>query len=85
MARDNGQPGLLPPGRVAGVRADVRRRFARLFGRFGLSGKLLALTVLFVLLAEVVIFVPSIANFRSGWLNERLARSPSFALKGAVA
>ncbi len=38
----------------------------------GLSGKLLLLTVLFVMMAEVLIFVPSIANFRLSWLNERL-------------
>ncbi len=39
----------------------------------GLSTKLLVLTVLFVLLAEVLIFVPSIANFRNNWLQDRLA------------
>lgn len=38
----------------------------------GLSTKLLVLTVLFVLLAEVLIFVPSIANFRNAWLDNRL-------------
>ncbi len=38
----------------------------------GLSTKLLVLTVLFVLLAEVLIFLPSIANFRLTWLEERL-------------
>ena len=32
--------------------------------RFGLSGKLLLLTILFVMIAEVLIYVPSIANFR---------------------
>ncbi|MCW5680864.1 MAG: HAMP domain-containing histidine kinase [Xanthobacteraceae bacterium] len=41
--------------------------------RVGLSGKLLLLTVLFVLLAEVLIFVPSIANVRSMWLMDRVA------------
>jgi signal transduction histidine kinase len=38
----------------------------------GLSGKLLLLTVLFVMLAEVFIYVPSIANFRNTWLMDRL-------------
>lgn len=38
----------------------------------GLSTKLLVLTVLFVMLAEVLIFVPSIANFRNAWLENRL-------------
>ena len=39
----------------------------------GLSGKLLFLTILFVMVAEVLIYVPSIANFRLNWLNDRLA------------
>src|SRR5256714_8661589 len=41
--------------------------------RFGLSGKLLVLTILFVMLAEVLIYVPSIANFRLTWLADRVA------------
>lgn len=48
--------------------------------RFGLSGKLLLLTVLFVMLAEVLIYVPSIANFRLNWLNDRLAAAHTAAL-----
>ncbi|MDB5599947.1 MAG: sensor signal transduction histidine kinase [Xanthobacteraceae bacterium] len=46
----------------------------------GLSGKLLVLTVLFVMIAEVLIFVPSIANFRLNWLNDRLAAAHTAAL-----
>jgi signal transduction histidine kinase len=38
-----------------------------------LSAKLLVLTALFVMLAEVLIFLPSIARFRVAWLEERLA------------
>lgn len=38
----------------------------------GLSAKLLLLTILSVMLAEVFIFVPSIANFRMTWLRDRL-------------
>lgn len=41
------------------------------FGR-GLSAKLLILTVIFVMIAEVLIFVPSIANFRNVWLQSHL-------------
>lgn len=41
--------------------------------RLGLSAKLLVLTVLFVMLAEVLIYLPSVANFRLNWLNDRLA------------
>lgn len=38
----------------------------------GLSGRLLWLTVMFVMLAEVLIFVPSVANMRLSWLKDRL-------------
>ena len=38
-----------------------------------LSGRFLILTVVFVMLAEVLIFVPSIANFREEWLSDRIA------------
>jgi signal transduction histidine kinase len=48
--------------------------------RFGLSGKLLLLTILFVMLAEVLIYVPSVANFRLNWLNDRLAAAHTAAL-----
>jgi hypothetical protein len=48
--------------------------------RFGLSGKLLVFTILFVMLAEVLIYVPSIAIFRVSWLNDRLASAYTAAL-----
>jgi signal transduction histidine kinase len=48
--------------------------------RLGLSGKLLFLTILFVMVAEVLIYVPSIANFRLNWLNDRLAAAHTAAL-----
>ena len=48
--------------------------------RFGLSGKLLVLTILFVMLAEVLIYVPSIANFRLTWLSDRLAVARTVAI-----
>jgi signal transduction histidine kinase len=48
--------------------------------RFGLSGKLLVLTILFVMIAEVLIYVPSIANFRLSWLNDRVAVARTVAL-----
>src|ERR1700738_5624479 len=48
--------------------------------RFGLSAKLLVLTILFVMIAEVLIYVPSVANFRVTWLKDRLATSYTAAL-----
>ena len=40
-----------------------------------LSGRFLILTVIFVMLAEVLIFVPSIARFREDYLLNRLERA----------
>ena len=48
--------------------------------RLGLPAKLLLLTALFVMLAEVLIFLPSIASFRTGWLNDRLTAAYVSAL-----
>ena len=39
----------------------------------GLSARLLVLTIAFVMLAEVLIFAPSIARFRYDYLEQRLA------------
>lgn len=49
-----------------------------------LSGRLLLLTVLFVMLAEVLIFVPSLARFREDYLRERLeaANIVAIAMQG---
>ncbi len=38
----------------------------------GLSGRLLWLTMIFVMLAEILIFVPSVAGMRINWLRDRL-------------
>ncbi len=40
-----------------------------------LSGRFLILTIAFVMLAEVLIFVPSVARFRQDYLRERLERA----------
>jgi signal transduction histidine kinase len=48
--------------------------------RFGLSGKLLVLTILFVMLGEVLIYVPLVANFRVNWLRDRLSSAYTAAL-----
>lgn len=51
-----------------------QRAAERLPGFFrGLSGRLLGLTVVFVMLAEVLIFVPSVASMRLRWLQDQLA------------
>jgi hypothetical protein len=48
--------------------------------RFGLSGKLLVFAALFVMIAEVLIYVPSIALYRLMWLNDRLTSAYTAAL-----
>jgi signal transduction histidine kinase len=51
----------------------------------GLSAKLLLLTILFVMLAEVLVFVPSVSNFRRQWLMERLAAAQIASLAAEAA
>jgi signal transduction histidine kinase len=45
-----------------------------------LSSKLLWLTILFVMIAEVLIFVPSVANTRVRWLEDRLNTAAAAAV-----
>ena len=52
----------------------------RLAARLGLSDKLLVLTILFVMIAEVLIYVPSIANYRLNWLRDKLSDAYTAAL-----
>ncbi|MDF1599049.1 HAMP domain-containing sensor histidine kinase [Mesorhizobium sp. YIM 152430] len=61
-----------------GKAESLDRRASVALGR-GLSTKLLLLTMLFVLIAEVLIFIPSIANFRLRWLEERLSTAAAVA------
>jgi signal transduction histidine kinase len=63
-------------GRAEGddAQAHAKRRF------FGLSGKLMVLTIGFVMLAEVLIYIPSMANFRNNWLRDKLASARIAAL-----
>jgi len=50
----------------------------------GLSGRLLLLTAAFVMIAEVLIFAPSVANMRLQWLRDRLntAAAASVVIEG---
>jgi signal transduction histidine kinase len=48
--------------------------------RLGLSGKLLLFTALFVMIGEILVFVPSIANYRLAWLSDRLSAAHTAAL-----
>jgi signal transduction histidine kinase len=63
----------------------MARRFKNLFGGFpsGLSARLLVLTAGFVMLSEVLIFLPAVARDRFAYLEDRLdaARLAVFALE----
>lgn len=72
-APDSGKSGVEPEARGA---ARWRRRLPAL----GLPAKLLLLTIAFVMLAEVCIFIPSVASFRKNWLMERLNAAQIAAL-----
>jgi signal transduction histidine kinase len=63
-----------------GPQAAPRNRFVP-----GLSGKLLILTILFVMVAEVLVFVPSVSNFRKQWLTARLEDAQIAALVAEAA
>ncbi len=62
-----GLPDTRPGGEERPADTGLRGRIAS-----SLSAKLLLLTILFVMIAEVLIYVPSIANFRDVWLHEKL-------------
>ncbi|WP_161140703.1 sensor histidine kinase [Propylenella binzhouense] len=53
---------------------------ARATALLSLSNKLLLLTILFVMVAEVLIYIPSIANFRNSWLKEKLDTAALIAM-----
>ena len=64
MQRDQG---IRPDDEAASTDAEGRVPLGR-----GLSVKLLVLTAIFVLLAEMIIFPPSAANFRLRWMQDKL-------------
>lgn len=63
------------PVAVSGAPRPERGR-----SRIGLAGRMLVLTIGFVMAAEVAIYVPSIANFRNNWLRDRLSSAYIAAL-----
>jgi signal transduction histidine kinase len=69
-------PNAEPTGRPA------RRRG---FMPWSLSNKLLFLTLVFVMIAEVLIYIPSIANFRNVWLKEKLDTAALVAMAAGAA
>lgn len=75
------EPRRTASGRAAGLpHRTASGRAGGLTRRLGLSGRLLLLTLSFVMMAEVLIYVPSISNFRLAWLSDRLAAAHTAAL-----
>lgn len=66
-----------PPSPDAGQNERPLRRWPV---SLGLGSRVLLLVGAFVMLAEVAIYVPSIANFRNTWLRDRLAAAHTAAL-----
>jgi signal transduction histidine kinase len=65
------------PRPVERLQAGVSRLCA---AAVSLPGKLLALSAGFVLLAEILIFFPSVANYRTSWLTDRIEAAHLAAL-----
>src|SRR5471032_753201 len=65
---------------VTDEQPSMERPRPKLSRRLGLSGKLLLLTIPLVMIAEILIYVPAIANFRMNRLNDRLAAANTAAL-----
>jgi hypothetical protein len=48
--------------------------------RLGLAGRVLLLVIAFVMLAEIAVYVPSIALYRENWLRDRLSAASAAVL-----
>ena len=70
---------------VAGPMEPGRRPSRRSFMPWSLSNKLLFLTLVFVMVAEILIYIPSIANFRNVWLSEKLDTAALVAMAASAA
>ncbi|MEW5962707.1 MAG: HAMP domain-containing sensor histidine kinase [Pseudomonadota bacterium] len=83
MARDNDEPtSTIPAGSVPaeGSWRSLVSSWRRKWLRLGLPTKLLLMTTGFVMLAEILIFVPSVSNHRVTWLMDRLVAAELAAL-----
>lgn len=66
---------IIPPSDGKPAVADRRQVLPR-----GLSGKLLILTTLVIMLTEVFVFLPSVANFRLTWLADHFVTGEAASL-----
>jgi signal transduction histidine kinase len=72
---------------MAGTQTEQKNEPAapRAFMPWSLSSKLLLLTLVFVMVAEVLIYIPSTANFRNVWLQEKLDSAGIVAMTASAA
>ena len=75
------EDGISEPAHTGGIRAWLPAWLAK-----RLSAQLLTLSVAFVMLGEVLIYVPSIANFRHAWLMDHInaAQLATLAVEAAA-
>jgi len=69
---------------VSGEVEPRRQPSRRSFMPWSLSNKLLFLTLVFVMIAEILIYIPSIANFRNVWLREKLDTAALVAMAASA-
>lgn len=74
------RPSILPPAKVPFQLPTWIGGFTLPALPFGLPTRLLLLTALFVMAAEMLIFVPTLTTFRQTWLEERLTAAQLAAL-----
>ena len=77
--RDGNALPVPPPGKSVQRRQWITRLANRVLPP-GLSGRLLVLTILFVLVAEVLIYLPSVVGYRTELLTRRLEAAQLAAL-----
>ncbi|WP_321336962.1 HAMP domain-containing sensor histidine kinase [uncultured Cohaesibacter sp.] len=75
--KDSEAHGLLDP---SGKEQSAGKGKEKGYPAFGLSTKLLLLTIVFVMLSEILIFVPSISKFRADWITRKLELAEVAAL-----
>ncbi|MGI9422748.1 MAG: sensor histidine kinase, partial [Hyphomicrobiaceae bacterium] len=83
--KSSGSPALSPINFVRKRAARLGRAASGGWSGLGLPSKLLVLTVVFVMLAEILIFLPSIASYRVNWLTGRLTSARLAALAADAA
>lgn len=72
ISNDNPKSGSESPATVTSKIMSVGDVARRMWRRRGLPSKLLLLTAAFFLIAQALIFLPSISNYRLSWLQQRL-------------